>query len=432
MALFDLSLVTRCYTTLLGKRIPTFKDWPTTANLIVSAGPPDSVSGQHALSFFLYHVQEDAHTRNQDWGVSDVNPRRFKPMGLTLHYVMTPRSNLADLNERALADQRLMGMALKTMRDQPTIEDNTMVASTSGPVVVMPARMRLFGNRLRATLQPIQFSEASNYWQAGTNPVRLAAYYEVAATLLEPEEPSSRAGRVLMVGVQSFLSSGPRIERVFSSASFILPGETQPREVEADPAQTAFGDTLSIAGVNLMGDSTALLIDHADFPKPIEVDAGWSMTTNGNLMTATVKSVAAGTALVPGIYGAIVRTTARKTLPDGSQRDFDAISNEEPFAIAPKILSVSAGAPVHIVTVDSFQPRLLADRELTMFAGNQRLKRVTADPPAAGEYFTPSSPAADRVTIRFAYPTSFVSGSFVPIRLFVRGAESMPHWELVP
>jgi len=91
---------------------------------------------------------------------------------------MTPRSNLADVHERALADQRVMGMALKTMRDSRLIDDSTTVRQHCGPVIVMPTRMRQLGNRLRATLQPIMANDASQYWQAGTHPVRLAAYYE--------------------------------------------------------------------------------------------------------------------------------------------------------------------------------------------------------------------------------------------------------------
>ena len=36
MALLDLSLVTRCFTTLLADRIPTFPDWPGANTLVVS------------------------------------------------------------------------------------------------------------------------------------------------------------------------------------------------------------------------------------------------------------------------------------------------------------------------------------------------------------------------------------------------------------
>ena len=67
MALLNLSLVTSCYTTLLQERIPQYSDWPALTPLQVSAGAPDLFSAANGLSFYLYHVREDAHTKSQDW-----------------------------------------------------------------------------------------------------------------------------------------------------------------------------------------------------------------------------------------------------------------------------------------------------------------------------------------------------------------------------
>ncbi|CAG1018928.1 hypothetical protein BURC_03761 [Burkholderiaceae bacterium] len=432
MALLDLSLVTRCFTTLLGGRIPTFPDWPAATPLLASAGAPDLVNAAHALSFYLYHVREDAHTKSQEWPVNDAVPQRFRPMGLTLYYVMTPRSNIVDANLRALADQLVMGLALKTMRDLPVIDDTSSVDTNGGPVLLMPATLRGRNNRLRALLQPTPANEAAQYWQAGTNPLRLAAYYEVAATLLEPEEPQTRRGRVLMVGVHSMVRGQPRIESTVNTISFTPPGELDPRAIEISPAEVAYGQTLEIRGADLKGDITTLLLNHRDFAEPLEADAAWSLATNGSRLTVTVQPSIGAQSLVPGIYGAIVRTTARHTLPDGSQRDFDAFSNQSGFAIAPAIVSVTAAGPVLTVTVDGFEPHLLAQGELLMFAGAARLVRVGAGAPGAGEFFTPAAPPAARTTIRFQFPAGTVAGSVLPLRLVVRGAESGPWWETVP
>lgn len=431
MALLDLSLVTKCFTTLLAKGIPTFPDWPAAANLLVSAGPPDAVHGPHALSFYLYHVREDAHTKAQDWEVGGPNPQRFKPMGLTLYYVMTPRSNIGDVNLRALADQLVMGLALKSMRDNARIDDTTAVATSGGTAIVMPLAMRGYGNLLRSSLLPTQYNEAAQYWQAGTSPTRLAAYYEVAATLLEPDEPVTRSGRVLMVGVHSVVRGTPRIDSVENQFDFTLPGESEARHVVASPASAPFGGTLEIRGADLKGDTTALFLASRDLTDPIEADAAWNVWSDGSLLTATVQASASGHALTPGIYGALVRTTVRKTLPDGSQRDFDYWSNQVRFAIAPAILSVS-GSQVKTVKVDRFEPHLLADDEIMVFAGADRLIRVSAAPPGPGEFFTPSSPAAARKTLRFRFPAAALSGSVLPLRLITNGAESGPWWEVVP
>ncbi len=433
MALLDLSLVTRSFVNLLAARIPEYPDWPAATPLLVSAGPPDLVNASHGLSFYLYHVREDAHTKSQDWGVNDPIPQRFKPMGLTLYYVLTPRSNITDPHNRALADQLVMGLALKTMRDTPLIDDNTSLVTSGGPVIPMPVTLRGRNNRLRALLQPTPASEATQYWQAGTGPLRLAAYYEVSATLLEPEEPRTRRGRVLMVGVHSLVRGQPRIERTRTVISFTPPGALDARELEISPAEVAFGQTLEIRGADLKGDTTGLLLNHRDFPEPVEVDpVAWNLVTDGSSLTVQVQATAGAQTLVPGVYGATVRTTARHTMPDGSQRDFDAFSNEAGFAIAPRIVSVSGAGPALTVSVDGFEPHLLAANELLVFAGATRLQRVGASPPGPGQFFTPAAPPAARTTLRFVFPAGIAPGSVLPLRLVVRGAESGPWWETVP
>ena len=431
MALLDLGLVTKCFTTLLSERIPSFADWPMGETLLVSAGPPDLVQAKHAVSFYLYHVREDAHTKAQDWQVGDSNPQRFKPMGLTLYYVLSPRSNITDPDQRSLADQLTMGLALKTMRDAARIDDTTSVETLGGPVLVMPTTMRGRGNLVRSLLMPTPPGEAAQYWQAGTSPLRLAAYYEVAATLIEPDSPQSRAGRVLVAGVHVLLRGVPRIEAIENILEFTLPGESEARRLTLSPASAPYGTEIEVKGSDLKGDTTALFLTHPDLAEPVEADAGWAVTSTGTSLRATVASSAGGLPLLPGIYGAMVRTTARKTLPDGSQRDFDNWSNTIGFAIAPAILSVS-GAPVLTVKVDDFEPHALAESELMLFAGRDRLARVAAGPPGPGEFFTPSTPAAKKKTIDFCFPASATAGSLLPIRLVVRGAESGPWWETVP
>ena len=431
MALLDLSLVTRCFTTLLGERLPMYSEWPAATTLLASAGAPDLVQGPFALSFYLYHVREDAHTKSQDWGVDDRVPQRFKPMGVTLYYVLAPRSNLADPNQRALADQLVLGLALKTMRDLPVIDDTSTVDTLGGPVTLMPVALRGRGNRFRALLQPTPVSDAVQYWQAGTNPLRTAAYYEVAATLLEADEPRTRSGRVLMVGLNVGVRGKPRIDSTASTIVFTPPGALDPHRIDSSPAEVPFGGTLEILGSHLKGDSTAVLLDHRDFAAPIAVDAGWNVVGEPGRLTVTVQPAIGAQAVLPGIYGVIVQTTARQRLPDGTQRDFDAASNESAFAIAPAIVSVAVAGNVLTIKVDSFEPHLLSAADLLVFAGTTRLARVTTAVPAPGEFVTPSTVALKN-TIRFVFPAGTVPGSVLPLRLIVRSAESGPWWESVP
>jgi hypothetical protein len=85
MPLLDLGLVTRTFLTLLEERLPLYPDWPAATPINVNPAPPEGVTtGSHALSFYMYHVREDAHTKSQDWQTNEERPQRFKPMGLSL------------------------------------------------------------------------------------------------------------------------------------------------------------------------------------------------------------------------------------------------------------------------------------------------------------------------------------------------------------
>jgi Pvc16 N-terminal domain len=431
MALLDLGLVTRCFTTLLSERVPAFPDWPTGQALLVSAGAPELVNANHALSFYLYHVREDAHLKAQDWETSGLNPQRFKPMGLSLYFVMTPRSSITDANNRALADQLVMGRALKTLHETSVIDDTTMVDGLGGPVQVMPISLRGLNNRFRITLQPTASNEAANYWQAGTGALRLAAYYEVTSILLEPDQLMTRAGRVLVAGVHVMTRGRPAIQSIENRIEVVLPGSGETQRIDLSPASVIYGNNITVKGSDLKGDVTDFILAHRDFAEPLAVDASWGLASDGNTLTLTARAAIGAIPVLPGIYGAFVRTVMRKTLPDGSQRDFDAWSNQMRFAIAPAIVSVAGLGPVKSITVDSFEPHSFADGDIMVFAGQSRLARASASPPGPGEYFAPNSPAAARKTIRFRYPAGTPVGATLPLRIIVRGAESPPRWEVV-
>jgi len=118
MALLDLGLVTRTFLTLLEERLPLYPDWPAATPITVTPAPPDALTtGSHALSFYLYHVREDAHTKAQDWQTDESRPVRFKSMGVSLFYLLCPKSSAAVPRDRALGDQLVMGLALKTLHD---------------------------------------------------------------------------------------------------------------------------------------------------------------------------------------------------------------------------------------------------------------------------------------------------------------------------
>ena len=94
MALLNIGQVTETIITILSSKIPTYADWPMATTLTASPAAPDLVNANYALSFYLYHVKEDAHTKSQDWQVNDEYPLRYKSMGVTLYYISVSYTHL--------------------------------------------------------------------------------------------------------------------------------------------------------------------------------------------------------------------------------------------------------------------------------------------------------------------------------------------------
>ena len=161
--------------------------------------------------------------------------------------------------------------------------------TTSGPKLLMPTGMRGRNNRLRVLLLPKPPEDAPNFWQGGSLPTRLAAYYEVAATLLEPDELRRRSGRVLTVAVHPFVRGRPHVEGTRNTLTFTIPGELAPREISASPAEVAYGDTFEVFGTDLKGDTTELLLTHRDFTDPVAADATWNVKPTGSVLTAIAR-----------------------------------------------------------------------------------------------------------------------------------------------
>ncbi|MFO1302107.1 MAG: Pvc16 family protein [Burkholderiales bacterium] len=433
MPTLDIALVTESVISLLQKKIPTYGVVSAAPALVVSPLPPDLLKGPRMLGFYLYHVREEAHTKAQDWPIDDEVPQRYKPMGVALYYVLAARCETVGEASATFLEQTLMGLALKTLRDFPTIDKTTTVTVGGTPQPVMAGTLGNDANVIRLNLQPVQHQDAVHYWTAGSQPMRLAAYYEVSATLIEPERPSTRRSRVLAYGVHTFVRGSPRIDGTRNTVKFDIPGESSPREIELVPAEVTYNETLTVFGTDLKGDRTTLLLSHRDLTDPLEVDAPWNLATDGQSLTVTVRDAIGLTPLMPGTYGAIVRTVARRRLPDGSSRDFEFLSNESAFAIAPRIDVVTVAA-VGDSRIDGigFDPALVTPAtEVDLILGSERLTlRTTAGALAAGQFRVRATPIPP--FILFKFPAGLASGDVVALRLIVRGAEAAPFFVTVP
>lgn len=442
MALLDLSLVTTALIKLLEAHISASSAWPfaTWGLPSVSARPPDLLTAG-SLGVYLYHVAEEAHTKNQAAVGRDSPPVRFTPMGLSLYYQITARGNGLD-DVATLQEQTYLSCAIKALHDYPIVDDSTLVphrlapppAPLAPPVAVLQAaELDGRGNRLRITMQPVAYNDASTFWSGSSLVPRLAAYYQVSVVLLEPEKPTSLTGRVFQYGVQTFVGGAPRLDGSENTLDVKVPG-LPAQQLTARPAEAPVGGQIAFTGYNLFGDATRLLIQHVRWPDRVEVDAGWGVIATDDRVFATVQQEADGRPIVPGLYSAQVKVVRRRTLPDGTTRDFGVGSNDTPFTISARIDTLTFVGDAGTLTAyafptrDPLKPPVPPDA-VQLCIGGAMLTNVTPVTVGPTPVLEPGQFwIVDASTLALRLPAGLAAGRPVSLRLFVLGAESPPKW----
>ena len=420
MAILDISLITKAIRRLLEESVKNSPAWKPRSKPTVSVLPPDKLKAG-SLGLYLYHVSEDSHFKNQPPAGTgaDAVPVRYNPMGLNLFYLLTT-DGVVDEDNKVYDAQLLLGLAVKTLHDYPRLTDNLVV---HGVKIFDVVGLSKTDTRLKISMQPMAHNEAVTYWTAGQSPLRLSAYYQVYVTLLEPEDPPSRAGRVLDYGVHTFAGGSPRLTGSQNKLNLSVPVSGTAQEIELRPAEVAIGSRVEFAGVNLTGDETKLLIKNGLWPKPVEADPSWGVIADNNRVLATVRENIDGNPILPGIYSAAVQVISYRLMPDGSRRAFPNTSNETPFTITPRIESISAPDVAGNVTITGhiFKHADIKPEHIQVFLGSQPLVKGTSGSLNPGEYAVD-----DESTLKLRL-TAAAKG-YVPFRLLINGAESPPQW----
>jgi hypothetical protein len=420
MPVLDLSTVTRSFIRLLDFHVRQPPGWDPALPLTVLPLPPDRLTGQNALGFYLYHINEDPSHKNVPPLGNASAESRFYPLTLQLHYILSPRSE-ATGEFSAHNEQRMMGLAMRTLRDFPLIDDNTEAGGTpifSADLATIAGRQ----NRFRIVLQPAMPNEAVQYWTAGTSPLRLSAYYQVTGVQIDPEALTIRPGRVYQYGVFTFLRGSPRIDFSTSTVAFVMPDGSS-REIEVRPAEATYNELVALEGTELAADDTAVLVQHTSWDAAEEVDPVlWSVNATVNRVVFAVQTSAGLRPVLPGVYLVRVRVSEVRDMLDGTRRSFPKLSNQTAFAVAPAITAVAEAAGLWTITGQIFDPAALPDDDIQLFLGPDRLARVDLAP-AAGEFQVVSGTQID-----FRQFAGTPAGTVLPLRLIIRGAENAPRW----
>ena len=434
MAVVNIKYITQAIITFLNEG---FKVHFPSSDKNISPNSP-SKDGENGLYFYLFHIQESPHHKNIPSPGMDHPPIRFAPMGLHLYYQLTANFNNQEGNMDAYQEQEMMGVAMKLLHDYPEINDKTTINGLNifnlVDALTPPFGLKDRQNRIKISLLPVNYSDSVHYWTAGSSAMRLSAYYEVSMVFLEPEPPTSYAGRVLQYGTFLFPEGAARITASHNKLSFPVPPSNEIRSVDIQPAQAPFGNDIGFYGTGFQGDQLELILFRPGWDKPC-VASGWNLRIeNGNKITVTVQEQAVEKGsnpvvnrdVLPGIYTAQVQVSRRRTLPNGEIRAFESSSNQFPFTITPKITGIT-GPVGSIFTVKGhiFQHAELEAKEIMVLVGDIQLLRDNALGPG-----TFSTPSAD--TLQFNPPPGLSSGDILPLRIIISGAESPPRWITLP
>ena len=237
MAVTDLSLVSQTLRELLRTNVNRIVG-PSGATVSVTLGFPETVDGaERTINLHLYHVAEDQFNRNRPGPGSDPNQVATSPLTLSLFYLMTSHHNG---QFQAETEQEIMGHALKTLHDFPLIGQDTQMLSVDGVISpVLIGSLRDGDTLMEVILRPLSPEDALNYWASEQQQaVRLAAYYEVRLTQLEPEPSRRTDGIVFSVGQWVGPMVDLRLDRSRSAIDFDPPptiAGTLPQRIEISP-----------------------------------------------------------------------------------------------------------------------------------------------------------------------------------------------------
>ena len=419
MAVLELSDVTLSLVTLIRSAIDAH---PALAGQPVLPEPPGRLIGE-GIGFYLYHAEEDKTLSSLPPGGRDNPPVRFLPMGLKLYYQLSAHS--IQENTPAYQEQRMMGIAMKTLHDYPFLDDSSVING----IQVFQGSMRGRNNRVYVTFQNINPKDSVSTWTAGDVPLRLSAYYEVSVVFLEPEEIRSYTGRVLQYGTYIFTERAPRITSTRNIIQYSMPPDNTPARVTVQPAQVPVGGTIDFFGSGFHGDRLDLRLYSSRWDEP-GLASGWNLTqVSEDQLTATVMQTAVvertGTPIdvLPGVYGAQVIVTRVVRFSNGDVRNLRDVSNQFPFMICPRIDGLVTTPTSVTVTGYLFQHALLDTDEIMVYLGEERIFLDDDGVFNAGEFRITAMN-----TIVIMIPVTFTSGTLVPVRILVSGIESPPAW----
>ncbi len=425
MPLADLSLVTSSLRTLMDLNMRRLMGGVPPGAISISTLPPEKVgAAQNTLNLHLYHIAEDRYYKNMPGPGNDARNIARAPMALALFYILTAHHEQnPDID--ALTQQRLMGLALKTMHDYPIVGDRLMIdaGAGAGPQAVLHPALQGDDNPLQIILRPLTPEDTLAFWSTDDQQTaRLSAYYEVRVVMLTPEAPERFPGIVLSIGEYVRALGAATLTGSRSTVHFTIPAAigggaqavtVEPARVQLNPGSAPPNDSVTLLGSKWALSLAADRIDFRAQPNLAFIDGGVPRIVD----------------VLPGIYAASVRTVIGDRVFAGERMTSGVESNQIAFAIGPCIAGHGPPDPVtrriRIDIVAAFDLSLPALGVELVVQGDAyvRLAAFTGNPAIDDGAFV-VDPAGLVLQPLF---NPLVPG-FHAVRLIVNGAEAQPFW----
>ncbi|WP_317891276.1 DUF4255 domain-containing protein [Paenibacillus oceani] len=139
--------------------------------LIGLCSPVDK--GDFYLSLFLYSVRESGDSRKTQMVSRGTGEIQFPPMTVDLHYLMTVHSP-AELQSRALDEQRILGRAMQVLYDHSVLR---------GPALVGTLAER--NEEVRVVMESMPGDALLNMWNFADTPYRLSVSYVAGPVMID-------------------------------------------------------------------------------------------------------------------------------------------------------------------------------------------------------------------------------------------------------
>lgn len=328
------------------------------------------------VNLFLYQVTPNAAWRNLDVPTR-VRPGEsgFAPLALNLYYLVTAYGRDNDQSEPF--SHELLGRAMSILHDHPVLGQDEIQAALPGNDLFTQIE------RIRFTLQPLGVEEIYRLWTGFQTPYRMSVSYEATVVLIDSSRATSTPLPVLTRGRPTYFNG--QVDGGVVVVASVLP----PAIAGVTPSASAvFGQTLTLQGTRLSGDSVVVSIGSATLGSAISVAAN-----PGGTDGAVVFAVPSGPVTLDG-------ATTAQTLPAGlysvgvtvTHGGVAFSSNALPLALGPTITSglpatVAASSGSATVTLGCTPP-LQANQRISLLLGGTEIVANAFTAPASSVAFT--------------------------------------------